>query len=643
MRKMICYFSLFQGENKGGPSFNRIIDNKKNSLGLNIPGTQFRKFCCSVSNPNLRFTDCQWYKDVGPAPAQRPNGFCRSGCPSDRVRVALDTEAAVCSNSGGSGGMARCCKTSFNHEFEVENSKLDAYKSAMIEWIAYPTCPNPASIFSRRANLPGDVAANASLSKELDSRDDVKVQDITAQLLLTHILARIGSEQMLEEMGRIWDSYIEENYPYLTISHIKSFLGITAQWETDGPEATARRILCSPHSYNARVAAIQGTNGGGRAVWINCTYSVCDENGVCEGEQDEVTRRRRTLLPSLPAHLSAHHHWLHARQLSRPQDEKTEVESPDGVKTTIEYDVPAHNRPAKLDGSLSSLQNTAEFETPDDCSDWRLKRLEAETKGFETEHPLDKSMMKLFFKDAGMGRLRSGARSLYGPVPIEFFEGILTIGANHFGWPEILGNPDYDDGNLFSRLMECLGSQTNDMNFVVTVGELNWVKGQFMRLHNPIEPTKWDTKAEDDIDYVLGILRAGVATFSYMNSQGSSGPNVFSKLTNVINDIPLQLVHAENLFQTEHRGIQVTIAQFFVEWLRDYYGEVTTRAKAFLGGVIKAVKRHWGLRTGEKAKQVMEIIGSLEPQIVNLYIRTDWETPIFDEDEPMDEDTDSSG
>lgn len=63
-------------------------------------------------------------------------------------------------------------------------------------------------------------------------------------------------------------------------------------------------------------------------------------------------------------------------------------------------------------------------------------------------------------------------------MPIQFFEGILTIGANHFDWPEIPGNPDYDDGNLFSRIMERLGSQTNDMNFAVTIGELNWVKGK---------------------------------------------------------------------------------------------------------------------------------------------------------------------
>ncbi|KAF7544087.1 hypothetical protein G7Z17_g10230 [Cylindrodendrum hubeiense] len=622
-------------------------DDPKNSLGLTIPGTQLRKFCCSATNTNLRFTDCQWYKDVGPAPDPNPKGFCRSGCPSDRVRVALDTQAAVCTKGGG--GMARCCKTSFNDEFEVENPKLDAYRSAMKEWIDNPTCPNPASVFTRREYLSGDVVANASLATETGlALREIKIHDITAQLLLIAILSRVGSDDMLEEMGKIWDSYIDNNFPYLTRSYLKSFMGITPQWQTDGPEFTTRRILCNPYSYNARVAAIQGTNGGGKATWINCTYSVCDENGVCEDAQDGVTRRRRALLPSRTTHLYAHHHhWLHARQLSAPEESEVVVVSPDGDEATIEYKIPAHDPPAKLDTRLPSLQNTAEFETPDDCSDWRLKPnggvWTAGRKGFQTEHPLDKSMMKKFFLDAATGKLHSGARSRFGPVPIEFFESILTIGAKDFEWPPIPGNPDYEDGNIFNRLMECLGSQTNAINFAVAAGDLNYVKGKLMELKNPIAPDDWADRAEDDIDYVVGILRAGVATFSYMNSEGVPGPNVIDKLSTIINDILLQLVYAENLFGKEHRDIRVFIGQFFYEWIQDYYGVVTTKAQVFLRGVIKKVKETWGPRTGEKAKHVLEIIGSLEPEIANLHIRTDWEVSIFDEDDPMDEDTDSSG
>ncbi|KAK7419025.1 hypothetical protein QQX98_003527 [Neonectria punicea] len=183
-------------------------DSSKNYMWAgSASGSGGGEFCCDVHNANLRFTDCQWYKDVGPAPEPRPRNFCRSGCPPDRVRVAIDTEADVC-NSAGMGSMVRCCKTRLNDGFEAENSKLDVHRSAIKEWIDDLTCPNPASSLSRRTDLLGDVVANTSstpMEIELASRDGVKTQDITAQLLLTYILARVGSEEMLEEMGRIWD------------------------------------------------------------------------------------------------------------------------------------------------------------------------------------------------------------------------------------------------------------------------------------------------------------------------------------------------------------------------------------------------------------------------------------------------------
>ncbi|KAL6401421.1 hypothetical protein AUP68_15291 [Ilyonectria robusta] len=618
-------------------------DEKKNGLGLKVPGTQLRKFCCNVANPNLRFTDCQWFKDVGPAPNSNPNGFCRSGCPPDRVRVAIDTDATVCKT--GLGGMARCCKTSFNDEFEVENPKLDAYRSAMKEWIDAPTCPKPASIFSRRDHndLVGDIVANASspMDMELALRDDVKIHDITAQLLLTYILARIGSENMLEEMGGIWDSYIEENFPYLTRRAIKAFLGITPQWELDGPEETARRILCSPHSYNARVAAIQGTNGGGKAKWINCTYSVCDQNGVCKEAEDKETRRRRALLPSRSTHLYAHHHHLlHVRQVSKPAESQAELVSPEGDEAAFEYEVPAHNPPVRFDPGHSSLKNTAEYEFPDDCSDWRLIPgggvWRPGREDFQTEHPIEKTIMKQFFLDAAMGRLWSGAKSLYGPIAIEFFEEILVLGANSDMWPKIPGNPDFDNRNLFSRMMECLGSQTNDINFVITTSDLNQVKGKLMDRQEPVAKRGRKDKIEDDIDYVLGVLRACVAMFEYMNTDSSSGPNVFGKTSNIINDILHQLSHAELLWEKKHPDNHVAIGQFFLEWLRDYYGFVTAHTKKFLRETTSEAEAYWKQQTGEQAMQVRETLFWLNFRLDDLHIRTDWVTPIFEDDDPMD-------
>ncbi|KAM5358312.1 hypothetical protein ACJZ2D_015411 [Fusarium nematophilum] len=454
------------------------------------------------------------------------------------------------------GGMARCCKTSFNDEFEVENPKLDAYRTAMMEWADDPTCPNPGSVFSRRAVLLGDVVANASLPMALEPRDGTAVHDITVHLMLTYILARIGSEDILEEMGRIWDNHVEENFPYLTRSQIKALLGITPQWENDGPEETARRILCSPHSYNAQVAAIQGMNGNGKARWINCT--------------------------------------------------------------------------------------TAEFLRPDDCSEWRLKPAGEWLPGrsdFENEHPIDKNLMKLFFEDATMGTLRSGARAQYGPVPIKLYEFLMLIAHEDLDWLVIPNNPDYDDGNLFNRVMKCLGSKDNNMNFILTHRDLNYVKGKLMQLHDPIQKRKWEEEERDQIDYVLGILRATVGMFDYLNTDASTGPDVFGKTLQVLNDAVWQITYAENLWENKNRPSRAEFCQFLVEWLRDYYGLVTAKAQTFLRGIIPVVRDYWESQTGDEAEQVIEVIDALEPRINRLAIRTNWEIEALEGD-PMDEDTD---
>ncbi|RSL94203.1 hypothetical protein CDV31_014405 [Fusarium ambrosium] len=616
-------------------------DPKKNPHGLLIPTTQFRKYCCNANDPNLRFTDCQYFRDVGPAPDARPEGFCRSGCPPDRVRVAIDTEIETCAIAG-IGGMARCCKTSFNDEFEVENSKLDAYRSAMKEWIDNPTCPNPASILSRRADLLEDMAANASLPMGLALRDlDPKLKNkITAQALLTYYLFRVGSEVMLEQMGAIWDSYVEENFPYLTTPYIKAFLGIAPEWETDGPEETARRIICSPHTYNARVAAIQGMNGGGKALWVNCTYALCDKDGYCgeDGEKGEVTERRRALLTGRSTHLSSHrHHQLHARQT---KERRFMVTSPDGEEAEVEYTEPDHTAANQLPSTHPNLKKIAHFRNPDDCgdmeldpsADWLESSLWFE---FQMEHPVDKQLIQRLLEDAAMGRLGSGRRSQYGPIPISLFEYMMQIAQEDgWEWPPIPSSELYASGNLFNRIMECLGSKQNEATLVVTIRDINYVKTYLMQNQLPIADDRWEGLAKDNVNKLLAALRATVSMFDYMNS-GSDGPYVSMKLLNIVNNVVLQISYAENLWE-RHVGTNISpgFANFFVEWLKDWYTYVVTpKAQEFLRGAIAEIRKVWENETGREARQVMEAVVMLEGRIDTLAIDVDWEIEAFASDD----------
>ncbi|KAF4499437.1 hypothetical protein FAGAP_4368 [Fusarium agapanthi] len=148
-----------------------MCNQKKNELGTNVPGVQLQKYCCDVHDEDIRFEDCQIMKDVGHFP-DKPGlspYYCRSGCPPDRIRVAMDTEAEPCSIAK-IGGWAFCCKSTFGYKKRNENSKVTAIKDVIRHWANDPTCPNKRSDLDKRSSSP-EVPANPSV-RELPSDHD---------------------------------------------------------------------------------------------------------------------------------------------------------------------------------------------------------------------------------------------------------------------------------------------------------------------------------------------------------------------------------------------------------------------------------------------------------------------------------------
>ena len=205
------WLTAWSGSGSGGLKCNDLT----NDLSNPILGVQLRNYCCSIK-PGLRFIDCGLYRDVGPAPDNMPDGFCRSGCPNDRVRVALDTEVPACS-SAAVGGMATCCRTDYYDEVLVPNEKLKAYEEAMADWVQNENYPNPYKVFSKRRR------SLSSSSTELAVRAD-KVQDITVHVLLANLIARIGSPTMLDQQTRIWNNGLRDEYEYLQITYISNYI-----------------------------------------------------------------------------------------------------------------------------------------------------------------------------------------------------------------------------------------------------------------------------------------------------------------------------------------------------------------------------------------------------------------------------------
>ncbi|KAH7191785.1 uncharacterized protein B0J16DRAFT_379674 [Fusarium flagelliforme] len=168
-----------------------------------------------------------------------------------------------------------------------------------------------------------------------------------------------------------------------------------------------------------------------------------------------------------------------------------------------------------------------------------------------------------------------------GPIPIHFLEEVNRLGIEQGVWPAIPGNPGFDNGNIWSRLFEVLGSHNDVDNFVITDEEINAVECVLMQLFNPCQLTTIETRLASNPNEVSARVRAVFSFFEYMNlSQDESGfnANPKGKLVNIINQTVRQLLYAEVLYEAEH-GERVLIAQFFRERYTAYCEKVTEKAQ----------------------------------------------------------------
>lgn len=251
---------------------------------------QEQKFCCDTSNAKRTFDDCEWYDSIGPRPDGSTEDWCRSGCPGDRVRVALDTLATKCFGKGAGGGQARCCVPNYSDTIEVENPKLDTYRSTLEDYIRNPTCPNPGPLDSESV-----LMALPEPTEPLPIRQGLILNNVSALTLgeraesstfnqaegfLLNLLTKASLESMLEAEEKIWNDYMPEEFGAgLRMPHLRNYLQDLPAWDTEGPIQLSHGVICSPNYW-------AGLASGASDTAVNCSLSTCDTDG-CQSEDLE--------------------------------------------------------------------------------------------------------------------------------------------------------------------------------------------------------------------------------------------------------------------------------------------------------------------------------------------------------------------
>jgi chitinase len=109
---------------------------------------QQRKYCCDQSDSKKTWEDCQWFDSYqGLVPKASLNNWCASGCPPDRVRIAMDKDGDQCRNKAGA--RAKCCTVGYKTIKKRSQLLQEEYASSLAEWISSGTCTSTGGLTKR--------------------------------------------------------------------------------------------------------------------------------------------------------------------------------------------------------------------------------------------------------------------------------------------------------------------------------------------------------------------------------------------------------------------------------------------------------------------------------------------------------------
>ena len=123
-----------------------------------------------------------------------------------------------------------------------------------------------------------------------------------------------------------------------------------------------------------------------------------------------------------------------------------------------------------------------------------------------------------------------------------------------------------------------------------------------------------------DVATVLRYLRATIGAIRYLDRRTT--PNVNQRLTDTVNNIREQLLHAQTQYNAAFPNDQVAVADYWSEWVQDYYEVTARRARTFVIRGIDELMLWWGVRTGEAARQLVEILTIFQSELAGLTIDT---------------------
>lgn len=245
---------------------------------------QERKLCCDTSKDKHKLKDCQWYDNIGQKPDGASDTWCRTGCPSDRVRVAMNLHTTECWQRGG-GGKSQCCVPSFADTIEVENPEIERYRSVLKAWVQDPTCSTSKNIRTNKvrqaANMTSHVDKHSlAIYAQQQSGPDRTSHEMAGLLLI--FLVRSRSSDTLEILTTMWNEKVVAKFSHMKMPGFADLLHKVHEYKVEGPEKLADEVICNAEFWDKKA-------GGSKAL-LECEVGYCNDN-ECPDDPPALARR----------------------------------------------------------------------------------------------------------------------------------------------------------------------------------------------------------------------------------------------------------------------------------------------------------------------------------------------------------------
>ncbi|KAL2759070.1 glycoside hydrolase family 18 protein, partial [Sodiomyces alcalophilus JCM 7366] len=529
---------------------------------------QERKYCCDQED-DKKWDDCKWYNNLGPGTDDED--YCRSGCPSDRVRVAMDGRW----NKDGSfhcrrGARAKCCIPKHSTITKRESSLDAVYRNALESFLDDPVCSEDGGGFtfnSMRMSITTHARAlNTSEPRKLQTRQSWgsfqqdEVKSLVYKLLL-------GTATMNQRA--IWNDIVPNRYSNLEWDDLQDWIDEEEAVYRYGYDQLAYLIACHMGDFN---------NWVGGTTENNCE---CDTDACCPGGGDHCASE-----DSIPdddqegAGFDGDDDDFFSvnRFVSSIQCPLRFITSMDSWTHIIEQYYPATH---SFWNANHPIWSNVYLYPQDDCIEVypRVVNRRPGQGGVHAEHIIELHTIAQFFTHALAGNLPSGRRMTSGPISDSLVR--RTLQGRYTIMPPQMPGGGISDEPL-RRIFNALGSEQNTQYMVLAQGGLNMVKSALWRQDTSGRGwTYWlgdnhMNTAMGDIDHYerfIALLRDPIVAINYL-----ADPTVWGNLVAVVDDIRVELERLQD-FHQGLTGISDDLVGAWDEFIRDLLQETVRTAQ----------------------------------------------------------------